>query len=276
MASSLRAAGSRIAFVAIASCMPRVDAMGTYPDSDDGRCKVGLTFTGLGQLDGDYMGFERAGRSYYRDGFEAGHILQLAYTYSMPNLNHSFYGGNSFGCDEFKGWGPPGGCSKADTAMTRNKWAFFSTPTPIDSAPAKVLAVCEEGCPHWTPDCKDLWTAGGKPPPSDPPYLCPLWPEKWPEKQTWRILSGNGTTKNTTVSATVACCERQPQECDACDSHQTCSGLTGLFHNSCPPEKGSVIFPQTKLQKDCCQTVTYPPLDQKECVCTGSPTVCKH
>ena len=237
----------------------------------DGRCKVGLTFQGLGiELDGDYMSYQRDSRSF---SAAKNSSVRLAYTYTMPDLNRSRYGPAGFGCDDFGGWGPPGGCSRADAEMTRNRWAFFDIPGRVSQTPARVLAVCEEGCPDWTPDCKDLFTAGGAAPPSQPPYDCPLWPEAWPKKQRWRVLGADGPTNAT---ATMTCCERKPQHCDSCDNGQTCASLIGLLHNNCPPKQGSVLHPQSPFQQECCRTAESPPLDLPYCICKPTPTVCQH
>lgn len=262
MPASRSASFVLVALAGIASC--------SYPPSADGRCKVGLTFQGLGaQLDGDYMTHVSTSRSFQQ---ATNSSLKLAYTYTMPDLNHSAYGPDGFGCDHFGGWGPPGGCSKADAEMTRNRWALFEIPGSPGETPAKVVAVCEEGCPSWTPDCKDLFTVGTAPP-SQPPYDCPLWPARWPEKQRWRVLGAEGATN---VTATMSCCERKPQHCDPCDSGETCSSLIGLLHNNCPPEKGALLHPQTPFQQDCCRTIESPPLDSKSCVCQPTSTVCQH
>ena len=246
----------------------------TYPKSDNARCKVGLTLSDLDEtLDGDYMTV--GGRAAYGPEPSNTTNLRLAYTAELP-YNHSEAGGNSYGCYQFGGWGKPGGCSEADIALTSHKWAIFEVPNSISSAPAKVRALCETGCPQWTPDCLDLFTAGGEPTPGASPYPCPLWPKEWHEQQTWRVLGPTGaTTKNVTINS--VCCERKAQFCDACQQ-ETCSGLKGLFHDNCPPNKGSLLHPQSKLQSSCCKHFAHPPLDQVTCGCDGSktPTVCQH
>ena len=252
-----------VALVAAVSC--------SYPPNDDGRCKVGLTLNGLGVLDGDYM--DGRGNFYiYAAEPRPALLTLLAYTYTF-HFNKSAYGGDSYGCDHFGGWGPQGACSAADSAMTRGKWAIFLLDGPVGQAKPTVAAVCEGGCPNWSPDCKDLFNGS----PDDPPILCPLWPNKWQKAQTWRIL--NGTLLGTqlrSANVTSNCCERQPQECDPC-SYDTCSDLTTLFSNTCPPHKPSPQKPLTKLQSDCCQTEgSGGPLPHDICACKVAPTVCKH
>ena len=252
----------------VALCSP--DA---YPATDDGRCKVGLTFLGLGDaLDGDFMTFGFAPRFF---GSANHSDLLLAYTWTMPNLNRSRYGGDSFGCDEFGGWGPQGACSDADAALTRGKWALFNMPGGIGKVKPKALAVCEEGCPHWTPDCKDLFSVG-KPAPGTPPYLCPLWPEVWRQPMAWRVLGdGSAGSEERNATATTGCCQRAEQHCDPCGDG-TCRPLIGFLSNNCPGAKGHPK-PKTQLQKDCCHEIAGPgPWGSLECVCKPTPTLCKH
>merc|ERR1711934_125584 len=246
-----------------------------YPNDDGLRCKVGLSLGGFDDtLDGDYMMFLKASRSGLGPKPSNTTNLRLAYTTELY-YNQSEAGGNSYGCYEFGGWGKPGGCSKADIELTKQKWAIFEVPNRISSAPAKVRAVCETGCPQWTPNCIDLFTVG-EPKPGASPYPCPLWPETWHEETTWRILDKTGgTTKNVTI--TPRCCLRKTQYCDACMPN-TCPSLKGLLHDNCPPNKGSVFHPQSKLQATCCKHFSHEPLGQVTCGCDGSkvPTVCVH
>ena len=188
--------------------------------------------------------------------------LSLSYTWTWKECNHTHYGCAGYGCDFFDG------CPAADADAAREKWAILSA---NGMGTTEVLAICEEGCPHWTPNCLDLYTAGGKPVtnPSDPPYLCPLWPKEWATAQTWRIVATNETKKTVTSS----CCKRKPQLCDACHTN-TCRGLSGLLFHRCPPSKS--IFPITKVQQNCCQQMHSPLLPSTSCVCVGSPFQCQH
>ena len=84
----------------------------TYPKTDDGRCKVGMTFAGLDDaLDGDYMTFLSSARSGLGPSPGNATNLRLAYTAELY-YNHSEAGSNSYGCYEFGGWGKPGKPSK--------------------------------------------------------------------------------------------------------------------------------------------------------------------
>lgn len=233
-----------------------------YPATDDGRCQVGITLKGLSQqLDMDYM---TGGNTYYganQEGISTG--FSLSYTWTWKQCNHTRYGCAGYGCDFFDG------CPKADADAAREKWAILSG---NGMGPTKVLAICEEGCPHWTPNCIDLYTAGGKPAvnPADPPYLCPLWPKEWATaQQKWRIVASNETR-----TVTYSCCERKPQLCDACNSNTTCSGLSGLLIHRCPPHKA--LFPLTKVQQNCCQQTESPILPITSCECKASPFQCQH
>ena len=125
-----------------------------YPPTDAGRCQVGLTFTGLpDSFGGDYLWGGPDG--YYRDG--PGRTY-LSYTYSDPHCNHTAYGCAGYGCDFY-------GCSASDAKMAKGKWAIIS-----GDMSAKVVATCEEGCPDWITDCKDLYNVQD---PSAPALRCP-------------------------------------------------------------------------------------------------------
>lgn len=121
-----------------------------------------------------------------------------------------------------------------------------------------VLAVCEDGCPDFKPSCADIFNQIGctEGHTEDNCLHCPIWPAAWNSAMKWNIVkttSGSPSQSSQMVEANAFCCKRKPQECDAC-THDTCSGLIGLLHDTCPPNEPSFWQGKlSKLQTDCCQ-----------------------
>eukprot|EP01046_Picozoa_sp_COSAG06_P044048 COSAG06_NODE_5871_length_3234_cov_1.776467_7_plen_84_part_00 len=76
-----------------------------------------------------------------------------------------------------------------------------------------------------------------------------------------------GVPFSCSVTAGSYCCKRKPNQCDQCVSPGqpgagssgggTCSGLTGLFTDHCPPKPAGKFHPLTPLQKVCCQVCIH-------------------
>lgn len=232
-----------------------------HGSAQDMRCKVGLSFSGLGGvLSGDYMG---NGDEFLRVG--GGNVEQLFLGFTWTDLDHPQH--TTYGCD-FKH------CSESDKAIALGKWGIMGhnqSDQPFGSW--HLRAVCESGCPDLKPSCNEIYNQ----PASDPdPLHCPIWPADWDSTMEWRIISVAGYTGPERVTAHVFCCKRRPIECDACSDSQTCSGLIGISHNDCPPNKGSLFHRQSKLQADCCVQTRPPPFFNPRCICSQPPTECDH
>jgi len=226
--------------------------------AQDMRCKVGLTFTGLGDMDGDYMG---NGNNFVAHSISYGE-LRLGFTWTDPDHPQR----TPYGCDMYS-------CSAADQALARGKWGILGR-TDISSMHYRLLAVCESGCPDLKPSCTDIFNE----PPSEPnPLHCPIWPATWNSTMEWKTFSTTSNRSQQLVSAHGVCCRRKPMECDACDQH-TCTGLIGLLHNNCPPNQGSFLNPVSEFQKHCCEEYRPPPLELPSCGCSRSrfETKCDH
>mmetsp|Transcript_69608 Transcript_69608/g.123194 ORF Transcript_69608/g.123194 Transcript_69608/m.123194 type:complete len:277 (+) Transcript_69608:32-862(+) len=233
------------------------------------RCKVGLTFSGLGpDLDGDYMA---NGPGAYVRHVGSGNLAEMNLGFTWTDPDHPQH--TPYGCDFWT-------CSSDERKIAAGKWGIIGR-TKMASERYKLLAVCEEGCPDFKPSCAEQFnqqncTEGRA---EDNCLHCPTWPNVWQSRMQWRSLisslEGVLTKGQHNVTLEATCCKRKEQECDAANE-DTCSGLIGLFHNNCPPNAGSLLHPQTKLQKDCCTVYRPPPLDLPGCGKAMVPTVCDH
>ena len=143
----------------------------SYPVNDSYRCRVGLTFSGLGAaLSGDYM--DGGGGAFFApDKVDRG-VLFLAFTWTDPNhTQHTPYG-----CDMY-------GCSAADKSRARGKWGVIAQ--VAGSSTYSLLAVCDGGCPDWKPSCADIYNQ----PPTESALHCPVWPATWNATQSWTVLN---------------------------------------------------------------------------------------
>mmetsp|Transcript_37264 Transcript_37264/g.115996 ORF Transcript_37264/g.115996 Transcript_37264/m.115996 type:complete len:257 (+) Transcript_37264:88-858(+) len=225
-----------------------------------GRCKVGLTFSGLGpELSGDFIGDGNAfGR--FTDSPKAEY--SLGFTWKNPERP----GQGGWGCEFWP-------CSAEDKALAAGKWAIAAR-TDFARADMRVLAVCEEGCPDFKPSCGALFN---QPPDAPDLIYCPIWPQAWSKPMKWKIVASETgkVPEPTVVASTGSCCRRKPMECDACHKG-TCEGLIGLLHNNCPPNNGSILHWQSKLQSHCCEISRPPPIELPVCGCKIVETECDH
>jgi len=211
-----------------------------YPATDTGRCKVGLTFSGLGAACGPACGNATALLDFMDGGAGSffvnaaptnGTLVTLAFTWHDPNCNHTDQDCAGFGCELL-------GCSAADNATAFGKWALITT---VDGdAHPRVAAVCERGCPAWHPRCNDMYN---DPSTTDASILCPLWPAAgFAAAQTWRRPNSTST-----VAASCYCCARKKFPCGAC-----------------------------KAPTPCCQATHSPVLPFRGCACKRAAPQCQH
>lgn len=233
-----------------------------YPPTDEGRCKVGISFEGLEAAIGEHQDFmSSGGASYYNPDSPKGFLYHLAFTWTDPDCNHDRYGCSGFGCDHFE-------CSEEQKQLANGKWAVIGDGGWDD---VEVLAICEEGCPDWKGDCKHQYHVK-----SGPPLNCPMWPADWSSNQVWRVLKPlHGGAPKTVSQVSSTCCKRQPQQCDAC-AKDTCSDLISLLYNACPPNGASIFHGQTELQKACCKEYHSSLVPYPVCGCDHVPTRCAH
>eukprot|EP01045_Picozoa_sp_COSAG04_P034209 COSAG04_NODE_7391_length_1136_cov_0.945998_1_plen_247_part_00 len=232
---------------ALALAVP-LGAAAAYPANDSARCKVGLTLGGLGAaLDGDYMA-GGAGEYFAPARTDKG-MLYLAFSWTDPNhTQHTPYG-----CDLY-------GCSAADRARASGRWGIISQ--TAGSSRYSLLAVCDAGCPDWKPSCADVFNQ----PPTESALHCPTWPRNWTRSSRWSLLNASAGGGERSVAASSYCCARKANPCDRCGA-DTCSGLTGLLRDHCPPKPPSPRHPLTPLQRACCEHVSNPVLPFNGCSC---------
>lgn len=218
------------------------------PPSD--RCTVGLTFHGLNgtMLDNDYIGHDGemdldrdwntkpAKQNYFKG---PGHMFSPS---SDLNLH--------YGCNH-----PGAVCHDEDWGKAEGKWVFVSSPggpftTDFD---VKLVAVCIDGCPEDT-------KAG------------PWWLQGQEYKTVWKFTGQVGRAD--IVAATVGCCKRKPQTCDALHADPT------ACHAHCKTHEGPLgAMSPFCIADPCCQfNPSNPDFPIGSCGCNSNPppTQCDH
>eukprot|EP00747_Dinoflagellata_sp_TGD_P178795 gnl/TRDRNA2_/TRDRNA2_28434_c0_seq1.p1 gnl/TRDRNA2_/TRDRNA2_28434_c0~~gnl/TRDRNA2_/TRDRNA2_28434_c0_seq1.p1 ORF type:complete len:241 (+),score=22.79 gnl/TRDRNA2_/TRDRNA2_28434_c0_seq1:81-803(+) len=200
------------------------------------RCQIGVTLTGIGRLEADYMHRGELGGQDYYGHFDSS-TLRWTYLVRYDNASQNSY------------------LAPADALRAAGQWTLVDGGRPdcgahLNEKPCKLLAICSKGCP-------DI--------PATTSVTAP-WPAAGHFHTEWEDEAGTAITP---VSASASCCRRKPQECDACTAG-TCGGLLNWLN--CPAS--GFRAKHHPLERDCCEREWA--VFNSVCTCKQPETLCDH